>query len=97
MSVLPDVCLGYTGDTADELKLLQELQLRTKVGSQLGFSGKTGTPGTNAANDNDEPGMVTGVLTSCAVQFSPSTCSSEATSSQLVRLRFEWAESARQD
>ena len=68
----------YTGDTANEVgNYLLELQLRTKVGSQFKarFYIKTTAhnPGTNAANDNDELWYeFTGVLTSCAVQFSPS-------------------------
>lgn len=68
----------YTGDTANEVgNYLLELQLRTKVGSQFRarFYIKTTAhnPGTNAANDNDELWYeFTGVLTSCAVQFSPS-------------------------
>ena len=68
----------YTGDTANEVgNYLLELQLRTKVGSQFKarFYIKTPTynPGTNSANDDDELWYeFTGVLTSCAVQFSPS-------------------------
>lgn len=68
----------YTGDTANEVgNYLLELQLRTKVGSQFKarFYIKTAAhnPGTNAANDDDEIWYeFTGVLTSCAVQFSPS-------------------------
>ena len=67
----------YTGNTSDELpNYLVELQLRTKVGSQ--FRGRfyiktTGhNPGGVAANNNDEIWYeFTGVLTNCAVQFSP--------------------------
>jgi len=68
----------YTGNTADELSnYLLELQLRTRVGSQFKarFYIKTSghNPGGIAANDNDEIWYeFSGVLTSCAVQFSPS-------------------------
>ena len=69
----------YTGDTSNELaNYLLELQLRTKVGSQFKarFYIKTTThnPGGVAANDDDSIWYeFTGVLTSCAVQFSPSS------------------------
>lgn len=69
----------YTGDTSNELaNYLLELQLRTKVGSQFKarFYIKTTAhnPGGVAANDNDSIWYeFTGVLTSCAVQFSPSS------------------------
>lgn len=68
----------YTGNTTDELSnYLLELQLRTRVGSQFKarFYIKTSAhnPGGIAANDNDEIWYeFSGVLTSCAVQFSPS-------------------------
>jgi len=69
----------YTGDTAKELPhYLLELALRTRVGSS--FSGKfyLKTSGynpaghTNALNDSIWY-QVTGVLTACAVQFTPNS------------------------
>lgn len=69
----------YTGDTAKELPhYLLELALRTRVGSS--FSGKfyLKTSGynpaghTNAENDSIWY-QVTGVLTACAVQFTPNS------------------------
>ena len=68
----------YTGNTADELPhYLLELQLRTRVGSQFKarFYIKTAghTPGDTAGASNDEIWYeFKGVLTACAVQFSPS-------------------------
>lgn len=68
----------YTGDTANELpNYLLELQLRTRVGSQFKarFYIKTSShnPGGAAGTADDEIWYeFTGVLTSCAVQFSPS-------------------------
>ena len=75
----------YTGDTSNELpNYLLELQLRTRVGSQFKarFYLKTDTPGYNgnASTPSDVSGAgdheiwyeFTGVLTACAVQFSPS-------------------------
>lgn len=68
----------YTGDTTNELaNYLLELQLRTKVGSQFNarFYIKTASynPSGVAANANDEIWYeFSGVLTNCAVQFSPS-------------------------
>jgi len=68
----------YTGNTADELSnYLLELQLRTRVGSQFKarFYIKTSAqnPGGIPANDDEEIWYeFSGVLTSCAVQFSPS-------------------------
>ena len=67
----------YTGDTANELpNYLVELSLRTKVGSQ--FRGKfyikrnDYNPSGVAARANDEIYYdFKGVITSCAVQFSP--------------------------
>ncbi|AFX83802.1 phage major tail protein 2, partial [uncultured Mediterranean phage MEDS3 group] len=67
----------YTGSTANELPhYLLELALRTKVGSQ--FKGRFYlkvpgyNPGPDAARNDDEVYYeCTGVLTSCALQFSP--------------------------
>ena len=67
----------YTGSTAKELPhYLLELALRTKVGSQ--FKGRFYlkvpgyNPGPDAARNDDEVYYeCTGVLTSCALQFSP--------------------------
>ena len=67
----------YTGNTSQELpNYLVELSLRTRVGSQFKarfyIKRKTYNPGGVAANDNDEIFYeFTGVLTGCAVQFSP--------------------------
>jgi hypothetical protein len=69
----------YTGSTTDELPhYLLELALRTKVGSQFKAKFYIKTNGYNpsgvAARDNDEIWYeFTGMLTNCAVQFSPST------------------------
>ena len=75
----------YTGDTSNELpNYLLELLLRTKVGSQFNarFYLKTDTPGYNgsASTPSDVSGAGShevwyefkGVLTACAMQFSPS-------------------------
>lgn len=68
----------YTGNTSDELaNYLLELQIRTRVGSQFKarFYLKTDAynPSGVAANANDNIWYeFSGVLTSCAVQFSPS-------------------------
>ena len=67
----------YTGDTSKELpNYLLELILRTKVGSS--FSGRfyIKTSGYNPANHSDASNdavwyEVSGVLTACAVQFTP--------------------------
>ena len=67
----------YTGNTANELPhYLLELALRTKVGSQ--FKGRFYlkvpgyNPGPDAARNDDEVYYeCTGILTSCALQFSP--------------------------
>jgi len=67
----------YTGNTSQELpNYLVELSLRTRVGSQFKarfyIKPKTYNPGGVAANDDDEIFYeFTGVLTGCAVQFSP--------------------------
>ena len=67
----------YTGNTSQELpNYLVELSLRTRVGSQFKarfyIKRATYNPGGVAANDNDEIFYeFTGVLTGCAVQFSP--------------------------
>lgn len=69
----------YTGDTVNELpNYLLELALRTKVGSS--FSGKfyLKTSGYNPAGHTDALNdsiwyQVTGVLTACAVQFTPNS------------------------
>jgi hypothetical protein len=67
----------YTGNTTQELpNYLVELSLRTRVGSQFKarfYIKRQGhNPGGVAANDNDEIFYeFTGVLTGCAVQFSP--------------------------
>lgn len=67
----------YTGNTSQELpNYLVELSLRTRVGSQFKarfyIKRKTYNPGGVAANDDDEIFYeFTGVLTGCAVQFSP--------------------------
>lgn len=69
----------YTGDTAKELPhYLLELALRTRVGSS--FSGKfyLKTSGYNPAGHTDAANdsiwyQVTGVLTACAVQFTPNS------------------------
>lgn len=69
----------YTGSTTDELPhYLLELALRTKVGSQFKAKFYIKTNGYNpsgvAARDDDEIWYeFTGILTNCAVQFSPST------------------------
>ncbi len=69
----------YTGDTTNELPhYLLELSLRTRVGSQFGgkFYIKTNSynPSGAAGTADDEIWYeLTGVLTACAVQFSPST------------------------
>jgi len=69
----------YTGNTANELPhYLLELSLRTRVGSQFGgkFYIKTNSynPGGATETADDEIWYeLTGVLTACAVQFSPST------------------------
>jgi len=69
----------YTGSTTDELPhYLLELALRTKVGSQFKAKFYIKTNGYNpsgvAARDDDEIWYeFTGMLTNCAVQFSPST------------------------
>jgi hypothetical protein len=69
----------YTGDTRNELPhYLLELSLRTRVGSQFGgkFYIKTNryNPSGVAGTADDEIWyQLTGVLTACAVQFSPST------------------------
>lgn len=67
----------YTGNTTQELpNYLVELSLRTRVGSQFKarfYIKRQGhNPGGVAANDDDEIFYeFTGVLTGCAVQFSP--------------------------
>lgn len=67
----------YTGNTSQELpNYLVELSLRTRVGSQFKarfyIKRATYNPGGVAANDDDEIFYeFTGVLTGCAVQFSP--------------------------
>jgi len=69
----------YTGDTAKELPhYLLELALRTRVGSS--FSGKfyLKTSGYNPAGHSNAQNdsiwyQVTGVLTACAVQFTPNS------------------------
>ena len=69
---------NYTGSTSDELaNYLLELQIRTRVGSQFKarFYLKTDAhnPSGVSANANDNIWYeFSGVLTSCAVQFSPS-------------------------
>ena len=69
----------YTGSTTDELPhYLLELALRTKVGSQFKAKFYIKTNGYNpsgvAARDDDQIWYeFTGMLTNCAVQFSPST------------------------
>jgi hypothetical protein len=69
----------YTGSATNELPhYLLELALRTKVGSQFKAKFYIKTNGYNpsgvAARDNDEIWYeFTGMLTNCAVQFSPST------------------------
>lgn len=68
----------YTGSTSDEVaNYLLELQVRTKVGSQFKarFYLKTAdyNPGGKAINADDDIWYeFTGVLTNCAVQFTPS-------------------------
>ena len=67
----------YTGNTANELPhYLLELALRTKVGSE--FKGKFyikaagyNPSGVSERNDDEVYYECTGVLTSCALQFSP--------------------------
>ena len=69
----------YTGSATNELPhYLLELALRTKVGSQFKAKFYIKTNGYNpsgvAARDDDEIWYeFTGILTNCAVQFSPST------------------------
>ena len=67
----------YTGDTAKELpNYLLELVLRTKVGSTFKGRFYIKTSGYNPANHSDASNdavwyEVSGVLTACAVQFTP--------------------------
>jgi hypothetical protein len=67
----------YTGDTAKELpNYLLELVLRTKVGSTFKGRFYIKTSGYNPANHTDGINdavwyEVSGVLTACAVQFTP--------------------------
>ena len=67
----------YTGDTAKELpNYLLELVLRTKVGSTFKGRFYIKTSGYNPANHTDASNdavwyEVSGVLTACAVQFTP--------------------------
>jgi hypothetical protein len=69
----------YTGDTANELPhYLLELSLRTKVGSQFKgrFYLKTNTYNPSGVADRSDDQIwyeFTGVLTACAVQFTPSS------------------------
>lgn len=69
----------YTGDTANELPhYLLELSLRTKVGSQFRgrFYLKTNTYNPSGVADRSDDQIwyeFTGVLTACAVQFTPSS------------------------
>jgi len=69
----------YTGDTANELPhYLLELSLRTKVGSQFRgrFYLKTNTYNPSGVADHSDDQIwyeFTGVLTACAVQFTPSS------------------------
>lgn len=69
----------YTGDTANELPhYLLELSLRTKVGSQFKgrFYLKTNTSNPSGVADRSDDQIwyeFTGVLTACAVQFTPSS------------------------
>ena len=69
----------YTGDTAKELPhYLLELVLRTRVGSSFGARFYIKTSGYNPANYSDALDdsiwyEVTGVLTACAVQFTPNS------------------------
>lgn len=69
----------YTGDTSNELPhYLLELSLRTKVGSQFKgrFYLKTNTYNPSGVADRSDDQIwyeFTGVLTACAVQFTPSS------------------------
>ena len=69
----------YTGDTANELPhYLLELSLRTKVGSQFRgrFYLKANTYSASGVEDHSKDQVwyeFTGVLTACAVQFTPSS------------------------